>query len=66
MSQDTPMPLLCPACKTLAPMSHDTWEDMYRCKKCDVFLYPEDVGVTTNKGAGVFNIGEKNEPSAIH
>lgn len=41
-------------------MSHDKWEDMYRCPRpeCWVFFHPEDIGLVTDRSAPIFHIGE--------
>ncbi len=51
----------CPKCGK--PLIHDAWEDMYSCPRHNegtYFYYPEELGLTTNKDAGIFHIGESN------
>ena len=45
----------CPECKELVYMHYDSFEDMYRCDKCWVFLYPEELNLANNLKAGVWN-----------
>lgn len=53
--------MICPACRHDVEMFHDAWEDMYRCPRaeCWTFLYPEELGLKTDKTAGIFHIGKR-------
>ena len=31
---------------------YDSFEDMYRCRKCENFFYPEEIGKEPNPEAG--------------
>jgi hypothetical protein len=42
----------CPTCR--GSLMHDTWEDMFSCRRCHLFFYPEDVGRVTNRFAPIF------------
>jgi len=50
----------CPACGWQVEMRHDAWEDMYICPRneCRTFWHPEEIGLETDKSAGIFHIGE--------
>ena len=48
----TPIKADCPECKELTLMGYDSWEDMFRCTKCEIFYYPAEVGKENNPDAG--------------
>jgi hypothetical protein len=50
----------CPTCGT--PLLHDTWEDIYTCRPCYVFFYPEEVGRVTDPDAPIFHLGDDRAP----
>jgi hypothetical protein len=51
----------CPECQQVTPMWYDAWEDYYHCTVCDGWFYPEDLGLATDRSAGIFHIGEKKD-----
>jgi predicted RNA-binding Zn-ribbon protein involved in translation (DUF1610 family) len=42
----------CPNCGK-KKFSYDSFEDMYCCLSCDVFLYPDEIGQKDNKHAEI-------------
>ena len=50
-------PPTCPKCS--GALNHDRFEDMWGCRACYCFYYPEDLGLRTNVEAGIFHIGDK-------
>ena len=43
----------CPECGG-SDFFYDDYEDMYYCMKCNVHLYPKEVGAKENKNAGIW------------
>lgn len=47
----------CPVCHKAENVTLDKWEDTYICHACNEWFYPEEVGLQTDKDAGIFKIG---------
>lgn len=47
---------LCPKCNREVQMSHDKFEDMYRCDGCSHFWYPEELNTDPDPDAGFMKL----------
>lgn len=47
----------CPSCGCKC-LRYDSFEDMYGCMKCNICLYPEEVGLPKNENAGIWWIND--------
>jgi ribosomal protein L37AE/L43A len=41
---------VCPYCEEETLMDHDTWEDVYRCTKCNYFFEPIELNIKPEHG----------------